>query len=433
MELHQSYLSNMRKLGVTLVRYDSVRGAFANLAWNQFAAQCICSCFCISYTVLRLTRDYNSLLRDENMLNQVINIITTVSFCIVWFVVPVQVYRKRRQMTSALNGLLQNDADLRRATANRQVCDGVPYQRAKAFGRIIQLDGVMCFLLLSVGYIVGYTSLEGTTPRLFLTIGVYLYEDLCLSLLFGFLGTLFLLCAAQLSCAARLLETVEDRASLFEQRVACFCATYDRVCMIVTPALYDYCGPIITTFCPMIIVQVSLRLFLLEEIFDIDKKWTDWFLIEMDILEWLWLCFDCKKLFIVLYVSDILQQQVSYGGMLLLCLVVYEHLAIHNSINSVDVAVEETALCTRHFDDYRLQNTRAAKQIQKFLLKNLHQKKKFSACGFFDIDNTVIYMVFSSIVTYLVILIQFKQLETDLTQSEGVFNVTSNLTTPGPS
>uniref|UniRef100_A0A182NBY1 Gustatory receptor n=1 Tax=Anopheles dirus TaxID=7168 RepID=A0A182NBY1_9DIPT len=95
--------------------------------------------------------------------------------------------------------------------------------------------------------------------------------------------------------------------------------------------------------------------------------------------------------------------------------------------------VEETALCTRHFDDYRLQNTRAAKQIQKFLLKNLHQKKKFSACGFFDIDNTVIYMVFSSIVTYLVILIQFKQLETDLTQSEGVFNVTSNLTTPGPS
>uniref|UniRef100_A0A182LW69 Gustatory receptor n=1 Tax=Anopheles culicifacies TaxID=139723 RepID=A0A182LW69_9DIPT len=91
------------------------------------------------------------------------------------------------------------------------------------------------------------------------------------------------------------------------------------------------------------------------------------------------------------------------------------------------VLVEETALCTRHFDDYRLKNTRAAKQIQKFLLKNLHQKKKFSACGFFDIDNTVIYMVFSSIVTYLVILIQFKQLETDLTQVD--FNVTSNATT----
>uniref|UniRef100_A0A182Q325 Gustatory receptor n=1 Tax=Anopheles farauti TaxID=69004 RepID=A0A182Q325_9DIPT len=107
--------------------------------------------------------------------------------------------------------------------------------------------------------------------------------------------------------------------------------------------------------------------------------------------------------------------------------------------NGASKEVEETALCTRHFDDYRLQNTRAAKQIQKFLLKNLHQKKKFSACGFFDIDNTVIYMVgrkskvFSSIVTYLVILIQFKQLETDLTQSEGAYNVTNNVTTPGPS
>uniref|UniRef100_A0A182NBX8 Gustatory receptor n=1 Tax=Anopheles dirus TaxID=7168 RepID=A0A182NBX8_9DIPT len=115
----------------------------------------------------------------------------------------------------------------------------------------------------------------------------------------------------------------------------------------------------------------------------------------------------------------------------LIYMVVVFMIAVTSSLSSSQV--EETALCTRHFDDYRLQNTRAAKQIQKFLLKNLHQKKKFSACGFFDIDNTVIYMVFSSIVTYLVILIQFKQLETDLTQSEGVFNVTSNLTTPGPS
>uniref|UniRef100_A0A1Y9G889 Gustatory receptor n=1 Tax=Anopheles albimanus TaxID=7167 RepID=A0A1Y9G889_ANOAL len=94
-------------------------------------------------------------------------------------------------------------------------------------------------------------------------------------------------------------------------------------------------------------------------------------------------------------------------------------------------SVEETARCTRYFDDYRLQNTRAAKQVQKFLLKNLHQKKKFSACGFFDIDNTVIYMVFSSIVTYLVILIQFKQLENDLTQPVP-YNGTANGTTEAP-
>ncbi|XP_038107057.1 gustatory receptor 68a isoform X3 [Culex quinquefasciatus] len=75
----------------------------------------------------------------------------------------------------------------------------------------------------------------------------------------------------------------------------------------------------------------------------------------------------------------------------------------------------EAALSTRHFDDYSMKNTKLAKQINKFLLKNLHQKKKFSAFGFFNIDNSVIYTVFSSIITYLVILIQFKQLENDLT------------------
>uniref|UniRef100_A0A1S4JNF3 Gustatory receptor n=1 Tax=Culex quinquefasciatus TaxID=7176 RepID=A0A1S4JNF3_CULQU len=74
----------------------------------------------------------------------------------------------------------------------------------------------------------------------------------------------------------------------------------------------------------------------------------------------------------------------------------------------------ETVLCTRNYHDYNVADNRTTRQINKFLLKNLHQKKKFSAYGFFDIDNSVIYMIFSSIVTYLVILVQFKQLETEL-------------------
>ncbi|XP_039444400.2 gustatory and pheromone receptor 39a-like [Culex pipiens pallens] len=73
-----------------------------------------------------------------------------------------------------------------------------------------------------------------------------------------------------------------------------------------------------------------------------------------------------------------------------------------------------------------MQNTKVTRQINKFLLKNLHQKKKFSAYGFFDIDNSVIYTVFSSIVTYLVILIQFKQLENDFTNQNGGGNSTSS-------
>ncbi|XP_038106905.1 gustatory and pheromone receptor 39a [Culex quinquefasciatus] len=100
-------------------------------------------------------------------------------------------------------------------------------------------------------------------------------------------------------------------------------------------------------------------------------------------------------------------------------------LAVIIKCNRFYYLANETALCTRHFDDYSMQNTKVTRQINKFLLKNLHQKKKFSAYGFFDIDNSVIYTVFSSIVTYLVILIQFKQLENDLTNENGGGNDTS--------
>ncbi|EDS32568.1 conserved hypothetical protein [Culex quinquefasciatus] len=54
----------------------------------------------------------------------------------------------------------------------------------------------------------------------------------------------------------------------------------------------------------------------------------------------------------------------------------------------------ETVLCTRNYHDYNVADNRTTRQINKFLLKNLHQKKKFSAYGFFDIDNSVIYMVY---------------------------------------
>uniref|UniRef100_A0A182QTE6 Gustatory receptor n=1 Tax=Anopheles farauti TaxID=69004 RepID=A0A182QTE6_9DIPT len=308
-----SYLSHMRKLGITPIRYDRRRGVYGKLPWYQFTIQCVCSVACITYTMFRLTRDYQSLVKDVNMLNQVANIITTVAFCIVWSVVPTQVYRKRAQLTSALNCLLQNDADLRRVTGS--VCGSVSYSKTETFGRMIQLDGVLCFLLLGVGYMLGYGSSEGSTPhQLFLTIGVYLYEDLCLSLFFGFIGTLFHLCAEQLANAGQLLETLDmlDDRSLV-QRVESFCAVYDRICITVTDALYDYSGPLFATFCPMIIVQVSLRLFFLEEIVEIGdlKQWSTRFLIMMDVLEWLWLCFDCKKLVILLHVSDILHRQVS--------------------------------------------------------------------------------------------------------------------------
>uniref|UniRef100_A0A182WQZ7 Gustatory receptor n=1 Tax=Anopheles minimus TaxID=112268 RepID=A0A182WQZ7_9DIPT len=182
-----------------------------------------------------------------------------------------------------------------------------------------------------------------------------------------------------------------------EQHLSYFLDRYDRYCEQIVEVDRCYSFPVMLVF-----LLVMLQLIYLAE---------DWYtMIE-------------TRTFVLLkddFLNSLLKQlwQTLYGAL--------GYYAI-SACSKTSQEVEETALCTRHFDDYRLKNTRAAKQIQKFLLKNLHQKKKFSACGFFDIDNTVIYMVFSSIVTYLVILIQFKQLETDLTQ--GDFNVTSNATT----
>ncbi|KAH8357666.1 hypothetical protein KR200_009895 [Drosophila serrata] len=56
-----------------------------------------------------------------------------------------------------------------------------------------------------------------------------------------------------------------------------------------------------------------------------------------------------------------------------------------------------------------------SKQFQniadKFLTKSIKQELQFTAYGFFSIDNSTLFKIFSAVTTYLVILIQFKQLE----------------------
>ncbi|XP_068142201.1 gustatory receptor 68a [Drosophila tropicalis] len=49
--------------------------------------------------------------------------------------------------------------------------------------------------------------------------------------------------------------------------------------------------------------------------------------------------------------------------------------------------------------------------IDKYLTKSINQDVQFTAYGFFAIDNSTLFKIFSAVTTYLVILIQFKQLE----------------------
>uniref|UniRef100_A0A182NBX3 Gustatory receptor n=1 Tax=Anopheles dirus TaxID=7168 RepID=A0A182NBX3_9DIPT len=255
-------------------------------------------------------------------------------------------------------------------------------------------------VLLNVLFVIDYWNYDDFIAMYVVAL-ILLYSNFCMDL------TIIVCCTVQMSLCLfleSLMDVLGSNSDEFAGLYTCV-KQIDRIAVLVNYNMSRIYGPFVVLHCSYVLFDsasmwVSLLEATLNTNFDYVRQETHWMLANY----LLWLANDVKNVILMAISSSLL----------------------HNK-------VEETALCTRHFDDYRLQNTRAAKQIQKFLLKNLHQKKKFSACGFFDIDNTVIYMVFSSIVTYLVILIQFKQLETDLTQSEGVFNVTSNLTTPGPS
>ncbi|XP_032311017.1 gustatory and pheromone receptor 39a isoform X2 [Drosophila ananassae] len=51
------------------------------------------------------------------------------------------------------------------------------------------------------------------------------------------------------------------------------------------------------------------------------------------------------------------------------------------------------------------------KMIEKFLLKNLRQQPILTAYGFFALDKSTLFKLFTAIFTYMVILVQFKEME----------------------
>ncbi|XP_012055657.1 PREDICTED: LOW QUALITY PROTEIN: putative gustatory receptor 28b [Atta cephalotes] len=47
-------------------------------------------------------------------------------------------------------------------------------------------------------------------------------------------------------------------------------------------------------------------------------------------------------------------------------------------------------------------------ELKKFSLQLLHRKIQFTANGYFTLDNTFLYSLTGTVVTYLVILVQFQ-------------------------
>uniref|UniRef100_A0A6E8W0R6 Gustatory receptor n=1 Tax=Anopheles coluzzii TaxID=1518534 RepID=A0A6E8W0R6_ANOCL len=393
------HLQCMEKLGLTMVKYDPGKHTFISVPYAPLKFACLFTAALVSsgYLLWRSPLDYIVYKLDTRMFDITIFIINTTISCTLCLILPLQCYYKHRQLSSSLNALLKNDSILRQAIlemGGKPLC----YKEATLFSRIMRWDGIVCVSFFFCSYFIKSWS-KCNFVHIQLSVCIYLATDLALDWTLGLCCVMILVGIAQLSHIFDLLKIASIRRTIALERIwPPLWQVYDRVTIDVRKDLSQYYGPIVLLFSCMIGLESAVKMI------DVGGALNDGTGdLTILILGCLWLLFDIKKLIVLLLISERLKQKV-----------------------------EETALCTRHFDDYRLQNTRAAKQIQKFLLKNLHQKKKFSACGFFDIDNTVIYMVFSSIVTYLVILIQFKQLETDLTQAGDGYNVTSNVSTVQP-
>uniref|UniRef100_A0A182NBW7 Gustatory receptor n=1 Tax=Anopheles dirus TaxID=7168 RepID=A0A182NBW7_9DIPT len=347
-----------------------------------------------AYTIVITLLVYNVSFTERFDIYPIVMTTHIVTLCVVLCILPWQTYGRNTHLAAILNVFHRNEKDLIAFTGSAS-----NYGRAGRLATVIVWNGVLFHVFFHTYYIFEtYNFAHGLFP-FYLVCCLIMYEDLATEYLLGLCDCFLLIARIQLERLVSIARHSEIEDHQRELRVLFYVDMNNRICCMLRDNLCPYFGPIILTFCAYVCLEAAVCILDLFDVFSAGNN----SILQM-LANVLWPLSNLKKLIILLLY-----------------------------VEQLNAMVEETALCTRHFDDYRLQNTRAAKQIQKFLLKNLHQKKKFSACGFFDIDNTVIYMVFSSIVTYLVILIQFKQLETDLTQSEGVFNVTSNLTTPGPS
>uniref|UniRef100_A0A182RQ52 Gustatory receptor n=1 Tax=Anopheles funestus TaxID=62324 RepID=A0A182RQ52_ANOFN len=319
----QTSLNNMSAIGIALVSYDRQQQSYGRLTTFRFTIQFLYAVFCVCLTLVGVWQDFDITVLKDYVFNEALFILTTASFCVVWLAVPVYVYWRCARLVCALNSLLANDAELRHATATMSLDDSLSYQQAKRFACVIQCDGMFCCLLLTCSYMI-FFLFQSESWHYYLPIVVYIYEDLCLSILFGFYSTVMFLCLAQLSCVADLLQIhLKQHSGTVEECVRFYCAMYDRICLLIVKPFYEYSGPIIVTFCPLIILEGSLKLFHLYDLYKTSEYGTVWTELLVNIIECLWLCFDCKKLLLVVYVSEILKQK--YMQKIGIVMVKYDH------------------------------------------------------------------------------------------------------------
>ncbi|XP_049305379.1 gustatory and pheromone receptor 39a isoform X2 [Bactrocera dorsalis] len=63
------------------------------------------------------------------------------------------------------------------------------------------------------------------------------------------------------------------------------------------------------------------------------------------------------------------------------------------------------------------------KMVDKFLMKNVRKKPILTAYGFFQLDRSALFKLFTAIITYIMILVQFTDIENSLKAKEVQTNI----------
>ncbi|XP_055542796.1 uncharacterized protein LOC129728383 [Wyeomyia smithii] len=78
---------------------------------------------------------------------------------------------------------------------------------------------------------------------------------------------------------------------------------------------------------------------------------------------------------------------------------------------STTTVINETVLSLRFFQECNIVDSKITYQMNRFMLKTLHKQAAFRVSGCIDVNGKTIHLIFGSVITFLIILIQFKNLD----------------------
>ncbi|XP_059621190.1 putative gustatory receptor 28b [Phlebotomus argentipes] len=77
------------------------------------------------------------------------------------------------------------------------------------------------------------------------------------------------------------------------------------------------------------------------------------------------------------------------------------------SVIEIVLVMTKTAKILHEFPVHQTDD-RLKESISRFSLQILQEKRPISVCGMFNVDNTLLYSMISSMTSYLILLIQFQ-------------------------